>query len=193
MTVQIDECNHPAFPAIPFLGRVKRPYMYSSPFPSPFWLTAGDELAQRPIVAALPAHEHAMTVPTHGGRWTEARWLRLGDVFLTKTGRSATVSGLTIRIERTKVYNLHVDRLHHYAVGEAGVLVHNSGLLGKPDMPKGFPWKPGEPGFPAVLKDGKVYIDRFHITATQRAGGHPVQSGHAVLDQHGNVTKFVCD
>ena len=39
----------------------------------PFWLTAGEELVHRPIAAALPAHEQAMTVPTHGGRWTEAR------------------------------------------------------------------------------------------------------------------------
>ena len=59
------------------------------------------------------------------GRWTEARWLRLGDQFLTKTGKSATVSGLTIRLERVKVYNQHVDDLQLYAVGEHGVLVHN--------------------------------------------------------------------
>jgi len=47
-------------------------------------------------------------------------------VFLTRTGKSATVSGLTIRIERVKVYNLQVEGLHLYAVGDQGVLVHNS-------------------------------------------------------------------
>ena len=61
-----------------------------------------------------------------GGRWTEARWLRLGDHFLTRTGKSATVTGLIIRTERVKVYNLHVEGLHVYAVGEHGLLVHNS-------------------------------------------------------------------
>ena len=63
---------------------------------------------------------------TPSGRWTEARWLKLGDHFLTKTGKSATVSGLTIRMERVKVYNLQVTRLQLYAVGNAGIFVHDS-------------------------------------------------------------------
>jgi len=63
---------------------------------------------------------------TPNGRWTEARWLRLGDKFLTRTGVSATVVGLTIRTERVQVYNLQVKNLQLYAVGQAGVLVHNS-------------------------------------------------------------------
>ena len=81
------------------------------------------------VSSELPNAERGLNPYGNGGRWTEARWLRLGDVFLTRTGKSATVSGLTIRIERVKVYNLHVEGLHLYAVGEAGVLVHNSGTV----------------------------------------------------------------
>jgi hypothetical protein len=67
---------------------------------------------------------------TPNGRWTEARWLRLGDKFLTRTGVSATVVGLTIRMERVQVYNLQVKNLQLYAIGEHGVLVHNSAFNG---------------------------------------------------------------
>ena len=93
----------------------------------PFWVVEGDRLAERPAVEELPDAERGLNPYGNGGRWTEARWLRLGDVFLTRTGKSATVSGLIIRTERVKVYNLHVEGLHLYAVGEHGVLVHNSG------------------------------------------------------------------
>ena len=37
------------------------------------------------------------------------------------------MAGLTIRMERVKVYNLQVNRFQLYAIGSAGVLVHNSG------------------------------------------------------------------
>lgn len=66
-----------------------------------------------------------MSPQSHSGRWIEARWLRIGDHFLTEAGKSATVLGLTIRIERVKVYNLIVKYLHLYFAGQAGVLVHN--------------------------------------------------------------------
>src|SRR5690606_8387393 len=94
----------------------------------PFWVIDGEELADRPGVEKLPEDQQGLNPygPSSGGRWTEARWLRLGDHFLTRTGKSATVSGLTIRIERVKVYNLQVEDLHLYAVGDAGMLVHNS-------------------------------------------------------------------
>lgn len=83
-----------------------------------------------------------MSPQSHSGRWTEARWtearwLGIGAHFLTRAGRSATVSGLIIRIERVKVYNLIVKDRHLYAIGNSGVLVHNSG--GPAPSPK---WKP---------------------------------------------------
>jgi RHS repeat-associated protein len=92
----------------------------------PFWVTSGIALAQRPAAAELPASRRRIAPETHTGRWTEARWLRVGDHFLNRTGKSATVSGLAIRMERVRVYNLTVARLHNYAVLQSGVLVHNS-------------------------------------------------------------------
>ena len=88
----------------------------------PFWVVSGDRLDERPSVSDLPAADQ---VAKPSGRWTEARWLRLGDRF-KRTGYSATVSGLMIRMERVKVYNLKVKQLQLYAIGLRGVLVHNS-------------------------------------------------------------------
>ncbi len=65
----------------------------------PFWVVSGVQLDERPACTELPIHDSQMTP---SGRWTEARWLRLGDRFLTRTGASATVSGLTIRTERVQ-------------------------------------------------------------------------------------------
>jgi hypothetical protein len=111
----------------------------------PFWVTAGEDLAQRPVVQALPLHERQMAIETHGGRWTEAKWLRLGDHFLTKSGRSATVSGLTIRIERARVYNLSVGGMHSYAVSRIGLLVHNKAAIDPRQIVPGRPWPADTP------------------------------------------------
>jgi len=86
------------------------------------WAVKGENLADRPGVSELPMSASEMTP---SGRWVDAKWLRVGDVFLTRSGRSATVAGLTIRTERLRVYNLHVRGTHTYAVGDDGVLVHN--------------------------------------------------------------------
>jgi hypothetical protein len=122
----------------------------------PFWVTKGEDLEQRPVVAEL--HPNGSQI-TSGGRWTEARWLRLGDQFLTKTGRSATVAGLSIRIERTRVYNLNVNTLHNYAVGKGGVLVHNACTPGRGNMikrlhKKGWKRLPSKKRYPRTRRFG---------------------------------------
>jgi hypothetical protein len=122
----------------------------------PFWVVSGDDLNNRPEVCELPGPE---AEPTPSGRWTEARWLRLGDVFLTATGRSATVSGLTVRMERTKVYNLSVRRQHNYAVGESGVLVHNANCGGKPSG-----------SYTVTFKSGKRYHGKGPESRARRSG-----------------------
>jgi hypothetical protein len=92
--------------------------------------------------------------PPARGKWdrreSEVRSSRVHDHFLTRTGRRATVAGLSIRVERIRVYNLNVNTLHNYAVGECGVLVHNTcrpprikppPYPAKPDVPPGPGWK----------------------------------------------------
>lgn len=135
-----------------------------------FWVVEGEGLADRPAVRELPAAESVMT-PT--GRWTEARWLRLGDKFLTKTGTSATVVGLTIRMERVKVYNLQVKNLQLYAVGQAGVLVHNSALESFAVRAKRLGWveNPNRPGSWGIYRNGR-FVERGRIDpATPGAPG----------------------
>ncbi len=90
----------------------------------PFWVADGVQLDERPTI--VEQHGEIYDRISEGGRWTEARWLRLGDQFVTRTGKSATVVGLEIRLERERVYNLAVADRHTYAVGGSGVLVHNT-------------------------------------------------------------------
>ncbi len=77
------------------------------------------------------------TPDAKGGRYVMAGDLKLSDQLLLRDGRSATITGLRVRTERTRVYNLSVLRLHNYAVGVAGVLSHNVGACG--GGPKGVP------------------------------------------------------
>jgi hypothetical protein len=95
-----------------------------------FWVEAGEDLANRPLATSL-ADATARYSSPRGGRWIEAKWLRVGDAYWGTKGRSATVVGLIIRSERTLVYNLRVLRLHNYAVGRVGALAHNTCVIGE--------------------------------------------------------------
>jgi hypothetical protein len=100
----------------------------------PFWVqspgSGAAPLTQRPL-ALHHTGEDAEYLGPNGGRWVQARHLTPGDQLLLKDGRSATVCGLTVRTERTRVYNLNVLELHNYAVGTNGLLVHNARYSGR--------------------------------------------------------------
>jgi len=70
-------------------------------------------------------------LPTPQGLWVAAEQLQLGDQLLDRQDGPATITGLRITRERQRVYNLTVLRIHNYAVGESGVLVHNGKCVGK--------------------------------------------------------------
>jgi hypothetical protein len=60
-------------------------------------------------------------------RFERADQLAEGEVLLGPAGRSVTVSGLRPRTARTSLaYNLSVEDIHTYHVGDGAVLVHNS-------------------------------------------------------------------
>jgi hypothetical protein len=61
------------------------------------------------------------------GEWIEAADLQPGMEVLLADGRTATVTGVTLRESDTPeaTYNLEVEGEHCYFVGPAGVLVHN--------------------------------------------------------------------
>jgi len=88
----------------------------------PVWVVEGEGLATRPH-GDHGADEPAGPTP---GRWVALAALRVGDVVLTRLGRVARVTGVEVRAEVVPVYNFEVGRLHSYAVGDAGVLVHNA-------------------------------------------------------------------
>lgn len=61
------------------------------------------------------------------GDWKLAGELEIGEEVLTKSGNSKVVSSTKKRGSET-VYNLEVQELHNFLVGESGVVVHNSCL-----------------------------------------------------------------
>ena len=88
----------------------------------PFWVVSGNGLAERPAAQDVYAGERGITMK---GRWVEARDLRIGDVLSLVSGKTAAISEVTRTQVHLKVYNIEVGGVHTYAVGKAGVLVHN--------------------------------------------------------------------
>ena len=88
----------------------------------PFWVVEGERLADRPECEDLSAYDRQMTCR---GRWVEARDLRVGDQFISRSGKLARAETLSKRNARLTVYNLEVRELNNYAVGRTGILVHN--------------------------------------------------------------------
>ncbi len=68
---------------------------------------------------------------TPGGRWVDAKDLRVGDWLKSSDGRLVKVAGLHALAQHTHAYNLTVDDLHTYYVlaGSTPVLVHNSNFV----------------------------------------------------------------
>ena len=76
-----------------------------------------------------PCREHIPAVPSNAttlGRWVDAGDLRVGDELLLRDGRIMPVQTVWTRPYEGDVYNVEVEDLHCYAVGNNGALVHNS-------------------------------------------------------------------
>jgi hypothetical protein len=56
--------------------------------------------------------------------------LQIGDEVMLASGETARVESLERRAYSGTVYNLEVEGNHTYAVGTAGVAVHNAALKG---------------------------------------------------------------
>jgi RHS repeat-associated protein len=87
----------------------------------PVWVVEGETLQERQPSEEAPDTPEGM-VP---GRWVQAGDLRVGDMVLLRSGKTAAVSRLAVRPVRLLVYNIEVEGVHTYAVGSAQVLVHN--------------------------------------------------------------------
>ncbi len=63
---------------------------------------------------------------TTPGRWVDAGDIRDGDELLLRDGRILPVQSVRCQPYKDKVYNFHVQDIECYAVGQTGVLVHNT-------------------------------------------------------------------
>jgi hypothetical protein len=88
----------------------------------PFWVIEGEDLANRPA----PDHGAKENAGRTPGRWVGMAALRSGDAVLARQGRVRRVVSVQTRREVVPVYNLEVQGLHCYAVGQVGLLVHNA-------------------------------------------------------------------
>jgi hypothetical protein len=89
----------------------------------PWWVIRGEALAARPQPEHVPDNPKGFR---GDGRWVDAIDLRVGDRLLLRSGEQSPITELTIQPTSDRVYNLHVEELHCYAVGIAQVLVHNN-------------------------------------------------------------------
>ncbi|MEE4259537.1 MAG: polymorphic toxin-type HINT domain-containing protein, partial [Bacteroidales bacterium] len=67
-----------------------------------------------------------------GWEWKDAGEIKIGDIVRDKQGNEKIITGLSIKPHTGKVYNLTVDNVHTYLVGEQGLVAHNAG---KCDIP----------------------------------------------------------
>jgi len=91
----------------------------------PVWIVDGDGLETRPKCRCLNGLDNDLR---NGGRWVEARDLRVGDLLRGRLGETVRILNVESRFEETIVYNFDIDDFHTYAVGSREVLVHNSSM-----------------------------------------------------------------
>ncbi len=91
----------------------------------PFWVISGEALQSRPTNAHLARGEdEGIYLP---GRWVDASHLRIGDVLTDQAGATHTLERVVRHdVVRQEVCNLAIEGNHSFAVGLAGVLVHNA-------------------------------------------------------------------
>jgi RHS repeat-associated protein len=89
----------------------------------PFWVVRGEGLAERPSPVRIAAYERD---GRQEGRWVLARNLRAGDEVLLRKGEVVALRSVQLDEVEERVYNFHVAELQNYAVGNGGVLVHNT-------------------------------------------------------------------
>ena len=91
----------------------------------PVWIVDGNGLEYRPKCRCLNGLDNDLR---NGGRWVEARDLRVGDLLRGRLGETVRILNVESRFEETIVYNFDIDDFHTYAVGSYEVLVHNSSM-----------------------------------------------------------------
>ena len=92
----------------------------------PFWVLEGYDLANRPRPRKLADTEDEGLALR--GRWVNSHDLMAGDLIYSTEGRELRVLKIVQTYEEQfEVYNLTIAQNHSFAVGNDGVLVHNTG------------------------------------------------------------------
>jgi len=80
---------------------------------------------------------HPFWVTDDGGHWTDAGELHEGNHLRTPDGDRLAVIHTTPHLRQERVYNLTVDGVHSYYVGDGDpILVHNAGACDIADLPE---------------------------------------------------------
>jgi len=95
----------------------------------PIFVANVDANDSRPVAIEVPIDDHGAAVNS-GGRWIEAGLVEVGDVILTKDGKSLVSSVEEFEFNGF-VYNIQVEETANYSVGLEGILVHNKAALNK--------------------------------------------------------------
>ena len=94
-----------------------------STFHHPYWVVAGEALADRP---QCDHHEVVQDTGATPGRWVDAGDLQIGDILLARDGRYVPITALNLQPVAHPVHNFTVSQLHNYAITHLGLLVHNN-------------------------------------------------------------------
>jgi hypothetical protein len=136
----------------------------------PFWVIGGDELDDRPEAHDVSLVERELV---SGGRWVEARDLKVGDKFISRGGESVTVSAVSVTYGQVQVFNIEVDVLHNYAVSQFGILVHNKSMPNpNPGVPDSDYWKTPQEWAKADANDALKKAKQSGVGTGARSGQH---------------------
>ncbi len=91
----------------------------------PVWVVAGRDLEDRPVCQELePNEDEGFSLE---GRWVNSHDLRPGDVLINTAGQKQYVMRVAQEfVSGLAIVNLTVEGDHTFAVGDCGVLVHNT-------------------------------------------------------------------
>ena len=92
----------------------------------PVWVVRGEGLAERPAPSRISSYEAG---GQQEGRWVLAYDLRANDEVLLRRGDVVALNSVCLDDVEEQVYNFKVDEFQNYAVGESGILVHNTNQL----------------------------------------------------------------
>jgi hypothetical protein len=111
----------------------------------PFWVLEGHDLANRPRPRKLADTEDEGLALR--GRWVNSHDLMAGDLIYSTEGRELRVLKIVQTYEEQfEVCNLTIAQNHSFAVGNDGVLVHNTGGCGDAARVGGLGYPGSMPG-----------------------------------------------